>query len=57
MVERIPMQTRMRLKEEHYRQERIMKHLEVGLQSRLTKETHCLKWWRLSWASFHSVVW
>ena len=27
----------MRLKEEHYRQERIMKHLEVGLQSRLTK--------------------
>ena len=39
MVERIPMQTRMRLKEEHYRQERIMKYLEVGLQSRLTKET------------------
>ncbi len=43
MVERIPMQTQIRLKEEHYRQERIMKHLEVGLQSRLNKRNPLFK--------------
>ena len=42
-TERIPMQTKIRLKDEHYRQERIMKQLEVGLQSRLTRETHRLQ--------------
>lgn len=42
MVERIPMQAKMRLREEHYRQERLVKRLEVGLQSRFVHERHLL---------------
>lgn len=42
-TERIPIQAKMRLKDEHYRQERVMKQLEVGLQSRLVNEKHHLQ--------------
>ena len=42
MVERIPMQTRMRLKRNIIAGTN-HKHLEVGRRNRLTKETHCLK--------------
>lgn len=43
LVERIPMQTRIRLTNEHYRGERMIKQLETALQSRLTKEKHHLQ--------------
>lgn len=43
LVERIPMQTRIRLTNEHYRGERMIKQLETALQSRLTKEKHDLQ--------------
>lgn len=43
LIERIPMQTRMRLKDEHYRQQHAVKRLETALHSRLTKEKYQLQ--------------